>query len=172
MRAEDLLIGNPSVTEVLRAVDELPQPAEADVAAVRSTIERSRSPGGTQTWPPFLEEARARLDTRNAPPATSHRGGALGATLVAAKRSFRLVGQPLINEVLRRQVEFNEAILNGLAQLHEQLQAQARARALWQAEVEERLARLEADRVAAHRPKGRDAGISGKRTGATDGEES
>lgn len=159
MRPEDLVSSHPSAEEVAKSVSALPRPAPEALDEVRAVLERSRSPGNGPAWPPFLEEARARLDVRTAPPATSHRGGVIGPALVSAKRSFRLVAQPFINEVLRRQVEFNEAILNGLAQLHEQLQAQARAQALWRADMEERMARLEAERS--------ERGGSGRRRSST-----
>ena len=144
MRAEDLKSQSPSPEEIAKATDALPKPAKEALDALKAAVARSQSAGGSG-WPPFLEEARARLDSRHAPPATSHRK-LVGPALVAAKRGFRLLAQPFINEVLRRQVEFNEAILNGLAQLNEQVQANARAQALWRAEVEERLTRQEARR--------------------------
>jgi hypothetical protein len=140
MQADDLRSTSPSPEELLKAIDQLPAPAREALEEVRAAVARSQAPGAPG-WPAFLEEARGRLDSRHAPPATSHRR-LVGPALVAAKRGFRLVAQPFINEVLRRQVEFNEAILNALAQLTEQVQANARAQALWRAELEEKLERV------------------------------
>jgi hypothetical protein len=67
----------------------------------------------------------------------------VGPLLVFAKRTFRLGFQPFINEMLRKQVEFNEAILDALATVYEHQQLQSQAQAQWRKEVAERLARLE-----------------------------
>ena len=85
---------------------------------------------------------------RYAEPPTSDRP-LVGPALVFAKRAFRLVGQPFINEALRKQVAFNQAILAGVGQLYESLQQHARNQALWRAELESRLERLERARDAA-----------------------
>jgi hypothetical protein len=67
----------------------------------------------------------------------------VGPVLVLAKRAFRGVFQPFINEVMRKQVEFNEAILDSLALLYEHQREDSRTQAAWRREVTERLTALE-----------------------------
>jgi hypothetical protein len=55
-------------------------------------------------------------DTAQGLPPQSHR--ALGRAVVAAKRGFRLAFQPLINEALARQKQFNRRLLDVLSILH------------------------------------------------------
>jgi hypothetical protein len=45
--------------------------------------------------------------------------------------------------VMRKQVEFNEAILDSLALIYEQQRENARTQAAWRKELNERLARIE-----------------------------
>jgi len=59
------------------------------------------------------------------------------------KRALGLALQPLINEVLRKQVEFNEAILAAVVQIDQKLQQHLRNQSLWNEEIEKRLERLE-----------------------------
>jgi hypothetical protein len=70
-----------------------------------------------------------------------------------AKRAFRLAFQPFINEVLRKQVEFNEAILDSLALIYEQQRENARTQAAWRKELSERLAKLEQERPQPRKPR-------------------
>lgn len=141
MRVEDLLSTSPSSEQLAEAMARLPPVAPEALAELRQRLtasERSVSPSG---WPALLRDPHARRDTRYAPPPTSHRP-LVGPALVLAKRAFRLAFQPFINEILRRQVEFNEAILDSLARLYEQQQEQARLQAQWRRRVEERLEAL------------------------------
>jgi hypothetical protein len=82
----------------------------------------------------------------------------VGPVLVLAKRAFRLAFQPFINEVLRRQVEFNEAILESLATVYEHQKESTRTQALWRQEWERRMARLEAERGVAQAPSAKRPG--------------
>ena len=117
-------------------------PEHLALEAVRRLLAASqRAPAETQ-WPPVLQNPRAKKDSRYAEPPTSHRPG-VGPVLVLAKRAFRLAFQPFINEMLRKQVEFNEAILDSLALVYEQQREETRAQAAWRREVMARLAALE-----------------------------
>jgi len=142
MRAEDLLTHSPPAEAVAAEVDRLPSPPAEKLEALRRTLEHAEQASLEQEWPPLLQVPRNKKDSRYADPPTSHRP-LVGPVLVLAKRAFRLGFQPFINEMLRRQVEFNEAILEALATVYEHQQLQARAQAQWRKEVAERLARLE-----------------------------
>jgi hypothetical protein len=120
----------------------LPSPPEEHVAELRRKLSEERRPESPTAWPPLLQNPRDKMDTRYASVPTSHRP-LLGPPLVLAKRAFRLAFQPFINEVLRRQVEFNEAILESLALVYEQMRENARTQAAWRKDVEERLQRME-----------------------------
>ena len=141
MRAEDLISSQPTVEEVTESLRRLPVPAPEAVAALRRRFAATGEQPSSAAWPPFLEGARIKRDARYADPPSSHRP-VVGPALVMAKRAFRLAFQPFINEALRRQVEFNEAILDALALIHEHQRVQARTQALWRQEVEKRLEQL------------------------------
>ncbi|EPX55176.1 hypothetical protein D187_009383 [Cystobacter fuscus DSM 2262] len=143
MRPEDLLTTSPAPERLMEAAARLPEPEPEQVESVRRLLEASqRAPAETE-WPPLLQAPRAKKDSRYAEPPTSHRSGVTGPLLVGAKRAFRLAFQPFINEVLRKQVEFNEAILDSLALLYEHQREESRAQTAWRREVMERLAALE-----------------------------
>ncbi|MFY2557697.1 hypothetical protein ACN469_08720 [Corallococcus terminator] len=143
MRAEDLLTRAPSPEAVAKETQKLPEPTAEALEALRQTLEASARPATSTPWPALLQEARGKMDSRYAGPVTSHRGGVSGLALVLAKRAFRLVFQPFINESLRKQVEFNESILDALATIHDVQREHARTQATWRQEVERRLARIE-----------------------------
>ncbi|GEL71626.1 hypothetical protein [Myxococcus virescens] len=144
MRHEDLITRSPTAEAVARETQQLPTPSDEAQEALRQTLDAAARPPTPAPWPALLQEARGKMDSRYAEPATSHRGGFTGTALVLAKRAFRLTFQPFINEVLRKQVEFNESILDALATLHDVQREQARAQAAWRKELERRLAKLEA----------------------------
>ncbi|MCP3064541.1 hypothetical protein LXT21_37780 [Myxococcus sp. K38C18041901] len=143
MRAEDLLTRAPSAESVARETQRLPEPSAEARESLRQVLEASARPATTTPWPALLTEARGKMDSRYAGPVTSHRGGLTGPALVLAKRAFRLVFQPFINEALRKQVEFNESILDALATIHDVQREHARTQATWRQDVERRLARIE-----------------------------
>jgi len=146
LRPGDLVSDTPPPEELAELANAVEAADPERIAALKRDLERAGSvqdgQASTSAWPPLLEEPRRRMDTRRADPATSHRPY-IGPVLVAAKRTFRFAFQPFINEVLRRQVEFNEALLTSLAALYEQVRVNARTQALWRKEVEERLKALE-----------------------------
>ena len=144
MHAEDLLTLKPTAQAVAAATERLPEPTTAIRDTLRRTLAASlRAPVAGQ-WPALLLEARAKADVRYVEPATSHRP-LVGPVLVFAKRTFRGAFQPFINEVLRRQVHFNEAILDALTVVIENQREHARTQALWRRELEARMKRLEKD---------------------------
>ncbi len=148
MRAEDLLTREPSAETIAAETARLPPVPEATLEEVRRLLDASERAPSSPEWPPVLQAPRNKKDTRYADPPSSHRP-VVGPVLVLAKRAFRLTFQPFINEIMRRQVEFNEAILESLATLYEHQQESARTQALWRQELERRLARLEAERGTA-----------------------
>ncbi|NNB84923.1 hypothetical protein HJC10_14430 [Corallococcus exiguus] len=148
MRAEDLITGDPTVKAVLESLERLPTPEPEKVEALRRRLAATQGPATSPAWPPFLEGARLKRDARYADPPSSHRP-VVGPALVMAKRAFRLAFQPFINEALRRQVEFNEAILDALALIHEHQRVQARTQSLWRQEVERQLEQLTSRQPAA-----------------------
>lgn len=145
MRAEDLITTRPTAEAVADALRRLPTPAPEAVQALREKLDTVEAPPPGREWPAILQAARLKRDTRYADAPSSHRP-VVGPVLVLAKRAFRLAFQPFINEALRRQVEFNEAILDALALIHEHQRVQAHTQAKWRQDVEERLARLDAER--------------------------
>ena len=143
MRAEDLLTHAPSPEAVAKETQKLPEPTAEAREALRQALEASARPATPTPWPALLQEARGKMDSRYAGPVTSHRGGLSGLALVLAKQAFRLAFQPFINETLRKQVEFNESILDALATIHDVQREHARTQATWRQDVERRLARME-----------------------------
>ncbi|RYZ42897.1 MAG: hypothetical protein EOO71_06060 [Myxococcaceae bacterium] len=144
MRAEDLISTHPTAEAVTEALRRLPPPAPEKVDALRRRFTATQAPASSTAWPHFLEGARLKRDSRYADAPTSHRP-VMGPALVMAKRAFRLAFQPFINEALRRQVEFNESILDALALIYEHQRVQARTQALWRQEVDKRLEQLAAE---------------------------
>lgn len=142
MRADELF-GDPALTAAVSAATErLPAPSSEAREALHATLEHTERAPTQAEWPPILETPRQKKDSRYAEPPSSHRP-VVGPVLVLAKRAFRMAFQPFINEVMRKQVEFNEAILDSLALLYEQQRENARTQAAWRKELGERLARLE-----------------------------
>lgn len=152
MRADQILSDPALAATVAAATERLPAPSPEDSERLRATLERTERAPTEAQWPPILETPRQKKDTRYADPPTSHRP-VVGAALVLAKRAFRLAFQPFINEVMRKQVEFNEAILDSLALIYEQQRESARTQAAWRKELSERLARIE--QAQAHPPEQR-----------------
>jgi hypothetical protein len=138
---EDILSEEPEATELVKLVDELPSPSANEIGELKRQLESLKDLPAAD-WPVYLRDPLAKLDVRHPEPATSHRR-LTGPAVVLVKRAFRLVFQPLINEVLRKQVEFNEAVLGAVVQIHENLQQHLRNQALWAQEIEKRLERLE-----------------------------
>jgi hypothetical protein len=151
MRAEELFTDPTLAEAVAAATERLPSPAAEARESLRATLERTERAPTRAQWPPLLETPRQKKDSRYADPATSHRPG-VGPVVVLAKRTFRKLFQPFINEVLRKQVEFNEAILDSLALLYEQQRENARTQAAWRKELGQRLARLEREHAGAPPP--------------------
>ncbi|MCP3098538.1 hypothetical protein LZ198_06555 [Myxococcus sp. K15C18031901] len=166
MRAEDLLTTSPTAEAVAEETRRLPAPSPEAAEALRHTLERSANASPPAPWPALLQEARGKMDSRYAGPVTSHRGGLSGPALVLAKRAFRLLFQPFINEALRKQVEFNESILDALATIHDVQREHARAQASWRQEMDRRLANIEA--AALGRVATREASPDTSPAGASD----
>lgn len=143
MRPEDLLSTTPGAERLAQRTRELPEPAAEQLQALKELLAASQRAPAEKEWPPLLQTPRTKKDSRYAETPTSHRTGVVGPALVTAKRAFRLVFQPFINEMLRKQVEFNEAILDSLSLLYEQQREETRAQSAWRREISERLAALE-----------------------------
>jgi hypothetical protein len=145
MRPEDLLTKKPSAERLATEAAKLPKSDPRQEESLRRLLDASqRAPAETE-WPPLLQAPRSKKDSRYVDPPTSHRP-VVGPVLVAAKRAFRVAFQPFINEVLRKQVEFNEAILDSLALVYEHQREESRTQAAWRREVMARLAALEKEK--------------------------
>jgi hypothetical protein len=152
MRADQLYSDPALAKAVAAATERLPSPSPEDQERLRATLERTERAPTEAQWPPILETPRQKKDTRYADPPSSHRP-LVGPALVLAKRAFRLAFQPFINEVMRKQVEFNEAILDSLALIYEQQRESARTQAAWRKELSERLARIEQAQAHPDKPR-------------------
>jgi hypothetical protein len=152
MRADQLFSDPALAATVAAATERLPSPSPEDSERLRETLERTERAPTEAQWPPILETPRQKKDTRYADPPASHRP-VVGPVLVLAKRAFRLAFQPFINEVMRKQVEFNEAILDSLALIYEQQRENARTQAAWRKEFQEQLTRLEQEQAGTKRPQ-------------------
>ena len=139
--ADVMLSQSPEAGEIVKLVGELPHPPEEAIRELDQQLESLQDVPATD-WPMYLREPQQKVDVRHPEPPTSHRRF-VGPAVIAVKRAFRFVFQPLINESLRQQVEFNEAILVAVVQIHENLQQHLRNQALWAQELEKRLERLE-----------------------------
>jgi hypothetical protein len=89
-------------------------------------------------------------------PTTSHRGGLVGPAVVNAKKLFRRVFQPFVNEALMRQTYFNEHLIDWAHAVHREFRSLESAALAVQSRMdgrvralEERLARMEAE-MASH----------------------
>jgi hypothetical protein len=153
MIADDLMTDPELARAIADEASQLPAPPEGARETLRQRLDHSARPPTDAAWPAVLQAPREKKDTRYADPATSHRP-VVGPLVVLAKRSFRKLFQPFINEVMRRQVEFNEAILDSLALIYDQQQERARAEARWRAATEERLAKLEEKDMFPRTPAG------------------
>ncbi|MGA9526219.1 MAG: hypothetical protein WBV82_32465 [Myxococcaceae bacterium] len=142
MRPDEVLCDDPTPEELARRANQLPSPEPAAVEALRQALEAAPDPSARKEWPQFLEFPRTLTDSRHADPPSSHRP-VLGLVLVPMKRAFRATFQPFINEVLRRQVQFNEAILGAAVALNDRLEQHLENQSLWRASVDARLARIE-----------------------------
>ncbi len=141
MHPDDILSEEPEANEIVKLVGDLPDPPAHAVRELKQQLE-SLKDVPVADWPVYLRDPREKVDVRYPEPATSHRP-LVGPAMVLVKRAFRSVFQPLINEILRKQVEFNEAILGAVVQIHENLQQHLRNQALWAQEIEKRLEKLE-----------------------------
>jgi hypothetical protein len=169
VRPEDLLTRAPTAEAVAKEARKLPRPSEEAREALRRSLEAAARPTTPTPWPALLQEARGKMDSRYAEPATSHRGGLAGLALVLSKRAFRRVFQPFINEALRKQVEFNESILDALATIHDVQREHARTQATWRQEMERRLALMEAAAERGREPTGTSSEPERTRGGAPRG---
>ena len=141
MRPEESRTEEPKPDEIVKLIDELPEPDAKEVRELRQQLE-SLNDVPIPDWPAYLRAAREKVDARHSPVTASHRP-VIGWAVVLLKRALGLALQPLINEVLRKQVEFNEAILAAVVQIDQKLQQHLRNQSLWNEEIEKRLERLE-----------------------------
>ncbi len=104
-----------------------------------------------------LEQVLNRLgrlrDARTGLPISSHRQR-IGPAIVAGKKALRLALRPLIDELLRKQADFNEDALLVIRTLVFDIKSLQDAALASQQNIEERLRRLEknVERLAARNP--------------------
>ena len=143
MRAHDVVSKSPDSGEWEDLSRGMLEGKSQEVSELRKLFERAADVPAREEWPPFLQRARDLVDSRTAGAPSSHRP-VLGPALVAAKKAFRGSFQPFINEIMRAQVRFNEAILDAVAQVYDQLQQNAENQALFRKQVDARLKEIEA----------------------------
>ena len=141
MRPEEIRTEEPKPSEIVKLIDELPEPDAKEVHELKQELEALKDVP-IADWPAYLRAAREKVDARHSPVAASHRP-MIGWAVVLLKRTIGLALQPLINEVLRKQVEFNQAILAAMVQIDHDLQQHLRNQSLWNEAIEKRLERLE-----------------------------
>jgi predicted RecB family endonuclease len=83
-------------------------------------------------------------DVRLGLPITSHRRG-VGKVVVASKKAFRLTLQPFVNELLRKQAEFNETAIETLKVLASEISSLESAVLSFRAGQDARIKQLEAE---------------------------
>jgi len=142
MRRLDVATNAPSPEEIETLAQGLTDGREAEIAKLRADLAAAAALPAQERWPSFLQRPKDYVDTREGGRPTSHRP-VLGPVLVALKTGFRKSFQPFINEVLRTQVRFNEAILDAVAHVHDEIAQHAENQALFRRQVERRLAALE-----------------------------
>ncbi len=141
MRPEEIRTEEPKPGEIVKLIDELPEPDAKEVRELKQELEALKDVP-IADWPAYLRAAREKVDARHSPVAASHRP-MIGWAVALLKRTIGLALQPLINEVLRKQVEFNQAILAAMVQIDHDLQQHLRNQSLWNEAIEKRLERLE-----------------------------
>jgi hypothetical protein len=141
VRPEEIRTEEPKPSEIVKLIDELPEPNADEVRELKQRLE-SLKDVPIADWPAYLRAAREKVDARHSSVVASHRP-VIGWAVVLVKRAIGLALQPLINEVLRKQVEFNQAILAAVVQIDDSLQQHLRNQSRWNEEIEARLERLE-----------------------------
>jgi len=106
----------------------------------------------------FLRELEALADVRLGLTITSHRKPPIGPMLVIAKKGFRKLLQGFINEVMRKQMHFNQALIELCYVTFRDIRSLERATLAMRAGLEERIRRLEEASV----PSDRDCTPSGE----------
>src|SRR5262249_45345268 len=91
----------------------------------------------------FLRQLEALADVRLGLRITSHRSAPLGPLLVFAKKGFRKLFQGLINELMLKQMHFNEALIQLSYVTYRDIRSLERATEAIRAGLEERIRRLE-----------------------------
>jgi len=95
----------------------------------------------------FLKQLEDLADVRLGLKISSHRKAPVGPLLVLAKTTFRKLFQGLINELMRKQTLFNEAMIQLSYVTYRDIRSLVRATQAMGAGLEERIRRLE-ERVA------------------------
>lgn len=96
----------------------------------------------------LLQRLEAICDPRLGLPISSHRPPPVGPILVFAKKAFRSLFQPFINELLRKQFLFNEDLLKVILIAYHDIHSVEGATLAMRVGLQERLRRLE-ERLAA-----------------------
>lgn len=92
----------------------------------------------------FLGRLKALVDARLGLRIRTHRPPPLSAVVVATKRAFRLLAQPLINEVLEKQTAFNKELVDWSRAVTHDIEAVERSVLAMRTGLELRLTRLDA----------------------------
>lgn len=106
----------------------------------------------------FLGRLRALVDARLGLPIRTHRPPPLRTVVIAAKKAFRLLAQPLINEAMAKQVAFNQELVEWSQAITNDLEALERSMVAMRAGSELRIRKLEG--ALAQLERGVDSGPS------------
>ena len=91
----------------------------------------------------FLRQLEALSDVRAGLPITSHRPGPTGLALIFAKKLFRRASQVFINELMRKQQQFNDIAIELFYVVYRDIQSLEGATLAMRAGLQERIRDLE-----------------------------
>jgi hypothetical protein len=97
------------------------------------------SPSGAS----ILEALQKLADVRVGLSITSHRKGPVGPAIVLAKKSFRSAFQIFINELMRKQHQFNETLVKLVRVIYNDINSVDSATLAMRAGLQERMRRME-----------------------------
>lgn len=92
---------------------------------------------------PILKRLNELKDVRLGLPISSHRKAPIGPLMVATKKSFRLLFQPVINELFRKQAQFNDELLGWAHAMYRDLKSLESATVAVRSSMDVRVRKLE-----------------------------
>lgn len=92
----------------------------------------------------FLARIKALADARLGLPIKTHRPAPIGTLIIAVKKAFRLLAQPLLNEALAKQAAFNRELVDWSRAVTYDVEAVERSMLAMRTGLEIRMSRLDA----------------------------